>query len=184
MGKADPPTVNVATLLAARSRGEVRRLGAWLDGAGREHRPALAAAATARGVHLPDGWEDLPGKKLLRLCLARDDEAQVRRNPIARDEAFRCAVCGADVPPGGRRPRDHCPFCLRSLHVDDVPGDRAAGCGGVLEPVAVVRTSAGADLEYRCLRCGVARRNRVLDDVTPPDDRVALAALAAEAAGR
>lgn len=179
MGKSDPRTVDVATLLAAESRGEVRRLGEWLDGEGRGQRAALVAAAVARGVVLPEEWEELPGKKLLRLCLARADEAQVRTNPIALDEAFTCAVCGAEVPAGGRRPRDHCPFCLRSLHVDVVPGDRAAGCGGVLEPIAVVRTGSGADLEYRCARCGAARRNRVLDDVVPPDDPAALRVVAA-----
>lgn len=170
---ADP----VAACLAVRSRGELKAAAAWLDGPGRAHRAALAERARRAGAVLPDDWEALDGKRLLRLALDRSDAAQVRTNPIARDEAFTCASCGRDVPPGGRRPRDHCPWCLRSLHVDVVPGDRAAGCGGVLEPVGLAPSPKGPMIEYRCARCGAARRNRVLDDVVPPDDPTALRAL-------
>ena len=158
-------------LLALRSRGEVKRWGAWLDGEGAALREPLLAAARARGA-VVDAAEDLDGKRLLRVCLDRTDEAQVRRNPIARDEAFACAHCGHDVPPGGRRPRDHCPRCLHSLHVDDVPGDRAAGCGGLLVPERVERVPKGDMILYRCVACGMTRRNRVLDDLEVPDDVV------------
>lgn len=167
-----PPTV--PDLLALRARGEVKRWGAWLDGEGSDLRPALVAAARARGAQVPDDWATAPGKRLLRACLDRADEAQVRENPIARDEAFVCARCGAEVPPGGRRPRDHCPRCLHSLHVDVVPGDRASGCGGLLVPVGVERAPKGWMIVYRCATCGISRRNRVLDDVEPPDDLVAV----------
>lgn len=163
-----------ADLLALRTRGEVKRWGAWLDGEGRGARAALVAAARARGAEVPDDWEDLPGKQLLRACMARADDAQVRSNPIARDESFVCATCGADVPMGGRRPRDHCPRCLHSLHVDVVPGDRAAGCGGVLVPVGVESGPKGWMLRYVCQRCGIVRRNRVLDDIETPDDLEAI----------
>lgn len=37
----------------------------------------------------------------------------------------------------GSSHRNHCPNCLYSLHVDITPGDRAADCGGIMEPVAV-----------------------------------------------
>ena len=165
--------MDVNGLLALRSRGELKRWGAWLDAGGAPLRAGLVAAARARGAVVEDG-PDMDGKRLLRACLSRSDEAQVRRNPIARDEAFTCVNCGGDVPCGGRRPRDHCPSCLHSLHVDDVPGDRAAGCGGLLVPGAVVPTPKGLVLLYRCARCGMDRRNRVLDDVVPPDDVVAV----------
>ncbi|MFZ5480339.1 MAG: RNHCP domain-containing protein [Myxococcota bacterium] len=169
--------MDLATLLAARSRGEIKRWGAWLDRDGRDLRPRLVAAARARGADVPDDWESLDGKRLLRVCLARAGEAQVRTNPIQRDEAFRCVTCGFDVPKGGRRPRDHCPRCLHSMHVDVVPGDRAAGCGGVLVPVELVVTGPDRLLLYRCDRCGMERRNRVLDDVETPDEAEALAKL-------
>ncbi len=161
--------MDVPSLLALRSRGDVKRAGAWLDGPGRTHREALVTAARAAGADLPEDWATLDGKRLLRACLSRAAEAQVLRNPIARDEAFTCVTCGAEVPCGGRRPRDHCPWCLHSRHVDEVPGDRAATCGGVLRPVRVEPSRKGWMIVYRCVTCGTTRRNRVLDDVVPAD---------------
>ena len=54
-------------------------------------------------------------------------------------ESFTCKVCGRLVTPegAGSSHRNHCPYCLSSLHVDIEPGDRASDCGGVMEPVAV-----------------------------------------------
>lgn len=54
-------------------------------------------------------------------------------------DSFSCRVCGRLVKPegAGSSHRNHCPNCLCSLHVDITPGDRAADCGGVMEPVAV-----------------------------------------------
>lgn len=164
-----PDDRSIPALLAARTRGEVKAAGAWLDGEGWGSRAALVAAARAAGAEVPDEALAWPGKKLLRACLDRAGSAQVRRNPVAVDEGFTCAACGREVPPGGRRPRDHCPWCLVSVHVDVVPGDRAAGCGGLLRPVGVERKDGTWDLVYRCERCGAARRNRVLDDVDVPD---------------
>ena len=161
--------MDVHTLLTLRSRGDVKRAGAWLDGEGRGQRAALVEAARAGGADVPEDWPSLDGKRLLRACLARAAGAQIRRNPIARDESFTCVHCEAEVPFGGRRPRDHCPFCLHSRHVDEVPGDRAATCGGVLRPVRVEPSRKGWMIVYRCVTCGTARRNRVLDDVVPAD---------------
>lgn len=161
-------------LLTLRARGAIKAAGAWLDAEGRATRPALVALARARGVPVPEDWAELPGKKLLRACLDRAAAAQVRTNPVHRDEAFTCVACGREVPPGGRRPRDHCPYCLVSLHVDVVPGDRAAGCGGLLRPVGLDRKDGHFAIVYRCERCGAERRNRVLDDVAVPDRLSAL----------
>lgn len=57
----------------------------------------------------------------------------------ACSEAFVCRVCGCTaVPQGaGSEHRNHCPNCLSSLHVDIEPGDRAADCGGIMDPIAV-----------------------------------------------
>ena len=55
------------------------------------------------------------------------------------DDTFSCRVCGRQVFPlytGGEH-RNHCPNCLASLHLDDEPGDRAAECGGVMDPIGV-----------------------------------------------
>ena len=46
------------------------------------------------------------------------------------DSGFICAHCGKEVQPLGYTSRNHCPFCLWSLHLDENPGDRASDCGG------------------------------------------------------
>ena len=51
-------------------------------------------------------------------------------------DTFTCKVCGRPVSPdtAGSAHRNHCPNCLTSLHVDEEPGDRAADCGGLMDP--------------------------------------------------
>ena len=83
---------------------------------------------------------------------------------------FVCKACGADVPldGGGTRNRNHCPKCLCSIHLDNVPGDRAADCGGVMEAVAVwVRKGGEWALIHRCRRCGALCSNRIAADDSP-----------------
>lgn len=85
-------------------------------------------------------------------------------------DSFTCKVCGwLIVPEGaGSGHRNHCPNCLCSLHVDDEPGDRAADCGGVMEPVAVwVRKNAEWALIHRCRICGKLTSNRIAADDNP-----------------
>ena len=54
-------------------------------------------------------------------------------------DSFTCRVCGRPVVSAGAGSghRNHCPNCLSSLHLDNEPGDRAADCGGIMDPVAV-----------------------------------------------
>lgn len=67
--------------------------------------------------------------------------------------------------------RNHCPSCLYSKHVDIVPGDRAAACGGLMAPVGLdYRPGKGHVLVHRCMRCGAVRRNRIAVDAEQPDD--------------
>ena len=78
-------------------------------------------------------------------------------------EAFTCRACGRLVTPDGAASahRNHCPNCLTSLHVDAEPGDRAADCGGLMEPVAVwVRKGGEWAIVHRCRRCGAMASNR------------------------
>ena len=86
------------------------------------------------------------------------------------NEPFVCAACGKTVRPdgAGTAHRNHCPYCLASLHLDDEPGDRAARCGGVMEPIAVwVRKGGEWALIHRCKRCGALHSNRVAADDNP-----------------
>ena len=139
------------------------------------------SAGYNRGVDLPDDAVEWPGKRLLRRALGRDVASQVVSTPTARDEGFTCAACGAEVQPARRTARDHCPRCLVSQHVDVVPGDRAAGCGGLLRPVDAERRGDGFRIRYRCAACGAERFNKALLDVDDPDDWAALVALTARA---
>ena len=85
-------------------------------------------------------------------------------------EAFRCKVCGQLCTPeqAGTAHRNHCPSCLSSLHVDLTPGDRASGCGGVMDPVAVwVRRDGEWAVIHRCRRCGALHSNRTAADDNP-----------------
>jgi len=89
------------------------------------------------------------------------------------NDTFECAVCGVEVLPLARGSvRNHCPECLWSRHVDRVPGDRAASCGGLMEPRRIVGSStSGWKIVHRCVDCGFERANRAaLDDPRQPDD--------------
>lgn len=153
------------TLSGLRSRGAIKRFGARADRDPVLCR-ALHALARERGLSRP---EDLPGKKLIRSLLDRADGAQVRQNPIHRDESFTCTWCGAAVTPGGAPVRDHCPRCLRSLHVDNVPGDRANPCHGVLHPRRFELSEGVFHIHYVCGRCAAPHRVRAHpDDQLPP----------------
>lgn len=87
---------------------------------------------------------------------------------IKNDESFICANCGKKVEKLGYTSRDHCNFCLYSIHVDIEPGDRLNNCKGILRPINVVN-SAKKDMviEYICESCGKTMRNIVAQD----DDR-------------
>lgn len=82
------------------------------------------------------------------------------------DSGFVCSNCGADVPKLWITSRNHCNKCLSSMHLDIEPGDRAAGCGGIMDPVeAVVSPKKGYIIKHRCRRCGAERNNK-----SAPDD--------------
>jgi RNHCP domain len=97
-----------------------------------------------------------------------------RPRPRARRErsgtSFRCSHCHIDVPldAPGTAHRNHCPNCLWSRHLDDVPGDRAAQCGATMEPIGVTARRDGEWLlVHRCLGCGVLHLNRTAGDDNP-----------------
>ena len=81
------------------------------------------------------------------------------------DDSFICTHCGKEVKPLGYSSRNHCPFCLWSLHVDENPGDRACECRGELRPVKVLPDAKkGYIIVYKCEKCGAIRRNRAAHD--------------------
>ena len=88
------------------------------------------------------------------------------------DNGFICAHCGKEVLPLGYTSRNHCPFCLYSLHVDVNPGDRANECGGPLRPVrAEPDPKRGYVITHRCEKCGATSRCRAAHEAkVQPDD--------------
>lgn len=109
-----------------------------------------------------------------RSCFRYSSHAeQTHRTP----EYLKCRHCGAefslDAP--GTRHRNHCPWCLWSVHLDDTPGDRASECHGGMEPVAIAtRPDNEWLIIHRCGTCQVLHANRIAGD----DDERALIALA------
>lgn len=172
----------MALLDAAHTRRDIRRLAPALD-----DEPALRRAVWAeglrRGAELPDEAVGWPARRLLRVARGRSGAARARSNPIAIDEGFRCGACGRQVPPHGRTARNHCPWCLCSLHVDVVPGDRASTCGALMDPVALELVGGAPVLHHRCRGCGARVRVRVLTDGAVPDDWDTVIRLSAEPGG-
>jgi hypothetical protein len=76
-----------------------------------------------------------------------------------RRETFTCLHCERVVKGDGYT--NHCPSCLWSRHVDVLPGDRAATCGGPMEPVGVLYGERAVRLAHVCLTCGYVGHNRV-----------------------
>lgn len=98
------------------------------------------------------------------------------------DDSFICAHCGAKVEPLGYTSRNHCPFCLWSLHVDINPGDRACECRAPMEPVGCVTDpKKGYIILHRCTKCGEIKRNKAAHEAkVQPDDINKLIALTAK----
>lgn len=86
-------------------------------------------------------------------------------------EDFICQHCGASVAGNGYT--NHCPQCLWSRHVDVDPGDRAASCGGLMEPVAARYERDEYIITHHCQVCGKELTNRA----SPSDDRDLLISL-------
>ena len=174
-----PAEERAAALVAAvQGRRELKRLSHWMElHADKPLWAALWQVVANRGVADLEEARTWPAKKLLRRAQDREQTSRVRTNPIARDEAFVCMFCKKEVPPHGRTARDHCPWCLRSRHVDVVPGDRASTCGGRLDPYEVQMSGHDVIIRYACTRCDHQHDVRAVLDGEPPDDWAALVPL-------
>lgn len=82
-----------------------------------------------------------------------------------RDEEFICENCGKKVSKLGYTSRDHCPYCLYSKHVDNMPGDRKEDCKGLLKPMQVeLDSKKGYVIIYKCEKCNAIRKNKAAED--------------------
>jgi len=81
------------------------------------------------------------------------------------DEGFICAYCGKEVQPLGYTSRNHCPYCLHSLHLDINPGDRACNCGGIMSPIGIeISPKKGYVIIHKCDKCNLVRKNKSAND--------------------
>jgi len=87
-----------------------------------------------------------------------------RKNFIKNQEDFICDSCGYKVKGDGYT--NHCPKCLYSKHVDNVPGDRASNCHGLMAPVGITYKDGHYSITLKCLKCGAIKNNKT----NPADD--------------
>jgi DNA-directed RNA polymerase subunit RPC12/RpoP len=86
------------------------------------------------------------------------------KNPPQR---FTCRHCGkeVDLDAPGTKNRNHCPFCLFSVHVDEQVGDRKSQCQGLMEPIGkFLRPNGEEVIIHKCTECGKLSNNRIAGD--------------------
>lgn len=91
---------------------------------------------------------------------------------LKNDAGFICAHCGKKVEPLGYSSRNHCPFCLWSVHIDENPGDRACQCLAPMEPIgALPDPKKGYIIIHKCTKCGAIKRCKSAHEAkVQPDD--------------
>jgi hypothetical protein len=92
---------------------------------------------------------------------------------------FICALCYKQVLPlQNGSYRNHCPFCLGSVHVDNIPGDRKNPCKGIMIACGLIQKGKkGWQLIHKCQQCGIEKVNKIAEDSVQPDDWHKLVAL-------
>ena len=73
-------------------------------------------------------------------------------------ENFKCLNCREEVLGDGYT--NHCHKCLWSRHVDDLPGDRNSECGGLMEPIGIVKNGMEFSIIHKCQKCGLEKKNK------------------------
>ena len=174
-GKGADPAAYAAACVALEAKAPVERFLELAEPSRAARRGVAAALEVAEALSVrealarhagADCSEKDPAERLLRRAAGREAPSRQRSNPIVRSEAFRCLHCEFDVPlEHGGHVRNHCPRCLRSLHVDgSVPGDRASACGGLMDPTSPEFKGGVWRVTHRCRRCAFTRRNRLYPD--------------------
>ncbi len=79
---------------------------------------------------------------------------------IKNTEDFVCEKCGNEVVGNGYT--NHCPNCLWSKHVDISPGDRMSTCGGLMEPIQILKKGREYSILHKCIKCGLEKPNKAV----------------------
>lgn len=90
---------------------------------------------------------------------------------------FTCENCNEEIHPvNNGRYRNHCPFCLYSVHLDNIPGDRTNSCRGLMKPLHLTyKSKKGWQIIHLCLKCGVKKACRIAEDTVQTDSYKMLA---------
>lgn len=102
--------------------------------------------------------------------ISKNTNSSYKNSNFTENQSFVCLNCGKTVlyQGAGSRHRNHCPHCLSSLHLDNIPGDRSADCGGIMDAIGVwVRKDGEWALIHRCRKCGCLSSNRIAADDNP-----------------
>jgi len=104
-------------------------------------------------------------------CIKTRSKALSQKNFTVVNESFGCLNCGKSVPKSQSTCRNHCPHCLHSLHVDNLPGDRGANCGKTMRPIAYRGvTPEKMQILFECTACKKRHWNKChFDEIDSPD---------------
>ena len=88
------------------------------------------------------------------------------------NSAFICANCGKEITPlSNGSCRNHCPYCLCSMHVDNEIGDRQNQCRGIMKPIGIkYNTKKGYQIIHKCISCSFVRVNKIAENTDMPDN--------------
>ena len=82
------------------------------------------------------------------------------------NEEFVCQKCHKKVEKLNGGCRNHCNYCLSSLHLDkEFPGDRQSHCKGLMEAVKLEQNSKkGWVITHKCSKCKKIIKNKSAED--------------------
>jgi DNA-directed RNA polymerase subunit RPC12/RpoP len=88
------------------------------------------------------------------------------------NRSFTCAICNQHVKAlENGSYRNHCPFCLGSIHVDNKPGDRNSQCKGLMTASQLKYNSKkGWQIIHKCQKCGIEKANKIAESDSQGDD--------------
>jgi hypothetical protein len=125
-----------------------------------------------------NGYYDGEEYLILRGPVQHREKRGTRTQPRYYESSFACRHCGAMVSANpllsGVQHRNHCPYCLWSLHVDLVrAGDRLSACRGGMRPIGLTlkesrnkyhHRAGELMLAHRCALCNALSINRIAAD--------------------
>lgn len=136
---------------------------------------------TPRRGFLDDNFEESPFEKI-RTKKKNDERTPHQQRYIENNGGFKCTSCKSWVSSSreacGVNHRNHCPFCLVSLHVDQTrAGDRRSACRSRMVALGLtfkkVRKRFPGEgqgelmIIHRCTDCGKIDINRIAADDNP-----------------